>query len=169
MDVYVKVSGVWKRLDPSSKVSGSWKAVKNGFVKVSGTWKQFFSDLTLVGGARGSSDDSGNFTVGFRFNRDGTVEKLDNGSWVSSGVWIDGAVVPTDIGDSYEIQVSFDSGDTEVEPVLADGVYRTIDTTRTYSRGGTAGVYSGNLSFTVREIADTSNSATGSWTHLTIL
>lgn len=169
MDAYIKVSGVWKRLDPSTKVGGAWKAVKNGFIKVGGVWKQFYSDLTLIGGARGSSDDSGNFTVGFRFNRNGSVEKLDNGSWVASGVWIDGATVPTDIGDSYELQVTFDSGDTEVEPVLADGVYRDLTVTRTYSRGGTAGVYAGNLSFTVREIADVSNNETGSWTHLTIL
>jgi hypothetical protein len=165
MDAHTKVAGAWKKLNAMHvNVSSTWKEVTAGYIKVSGAWKQFYANISITAGARGESADTGNFTVGFRFNRDGSVEKLSNGSWVSSGVWITGGTVPATIGDDYEIEVTWQSGDTETQPVLADGVYRAISETRTFSRGGSAGTFSGSLTFTIKETADATNNDTGSWT-----
>lgn len=165
MDAHTKVAGAWKKLTAMHvNVSSTWKEVTAGYIKVAGTWKQFYANIAITAGARGESADTGFFVVGFRFNRDGSVEKLTNGSWVSSGVWITGGTVPAAIGDDYEIQVTFASGDTEVDPVLADGVYRAVSETREYSRGGSTGTFSGSLTFTIREITDTANNDAGSWT-----
>jgi len=168
MDGHVRVSGAWKKLNGLHvKVSGAWKEVNNAYVKVSGVWKQFYQNLTLVGGARGESfhSNAASVTVGFRFNRDGTVDKRSAGSWVASGVWMDGGSVPSDVGDDYEIEVTWVSGDTEIQPSLADGTYRDLNATRTFDATESPGdFYSASLTFTIREIADTSNNVTGSWT-----
>lgn len=168
MTGHVKVGGTWKAVDALHvKVSGAWKEVLLAYVKVSGTWKQFFQSLTLVGGARGASfhTNAAFVSVGFRFNRDGTVQIKSAGNWVSSGVWITGSNVPSDVGDDYEIEVTFASGDTELQPTLADGAFRTLNVIRTFDKTVTPGAFhTASLTFTVREVADTANNETGSWT-----
>jgi hypothetical protein len=104
--------------------------------------------------------------AGWRFNRDGTVDRLQSesaGDWNYSHDWC--ATPSATVGDSFEIRKFFGSWDTTTITTS----YQTLSSSY-YMRDGSSGdpdSDSASSSITIREIADTSNADTQTYTSTT--
>lgn len=107
--------------------------------------------------------DTGIQTVGFRLQRDGTVDKQDTIGYFThfgSTNYISSADRTSTIGDLYEMKVVKTSGNAAIQGGLVDDTWYTINTDRElyYTASFVEKTYVGTLH--VREIADTANEKT---------
>lgn len=160
----VNVGGTYYPIDNAEvKVAGVWKQVSIIKTRVSGVWKTVWTNLTLraTGSIGASLHTNGTaVTVGVKFNRDGTFNRKSEGSDAADQDWMLGTTVPTDVGDDYETKATY-TGDTALQPVLADDTWRDLSTTISYVKTAAPGdFWNGTLTVTVRETANTSNTET---------
>lgn len=176
MPLHVRVSGSWKNVNvPAVRVGGVWKAVKKVYVRVGGVWKKAYGAVPQL---TGLIDPLISFVVGLggnrpvvsvRFNTDGTMERASGHTgaalnYISSGDWLD-AVPPATPGD-WEVRwdvTSEDAGGTwsgsTREVFIGLGSQRTFTWTKDTNGQG---IVNSDVTITLREIADTGNSASRS-------
>lgn len=89
MTTSLNVSGTWKTLSKVwINVSGTWKECTKVWLNVGGTWKEVFSagPITLTGGAANRASISpANAYAGWRFQSDGTVDRISGTTSTSIG------------------------------------------------------------------------------------
>lgn len=84
MTTSLNVSGTWKTLSKVwINVSGTWKECTKVWLNVGGTWKEVFSGFNITNPLTGGSATSfkvspTNAYAGWRFNTDGTIDKMNS-------------------------------------------------------------------------------------------
>lgn len=96
-------------------------------------------------------------TVGIRFNTDGTIDTQEGIGYSYERDWIAPTAGLT--ASEWEVEVAQVTGDGDIDLSNEDSGYFTISTTRTFQDLSVTGFKSGTWTVTVREIANTSNSA----------
>lgn len=173
--VHIKKSGAWKGLASSTgayvKVGSVWKTVSKIHVKVSGAWKLAYQAIEYTLKLPTSTWENHNerlagtgyCATGFECLTTGRFRKI-TGSGGTSNVtdcWIHETAIGEITGSDYEAQLSgvSTSGLTIERDFPAYSVYYDLGSPRYHDLSRTsAGLGTGSGTLTIREVANTSNS-----------
>lgn len=128
MTTYVRVSGVWERLDGGlhARVSGVWQTIRRAYARVSGVWQLVHPRVQVPAVTVSAPAISpAEATAVIYFENDGDIaEQVNGGSITTVEDWLSPADAVTD----FEIMFSLNSG------AALDGgtldTWLSLDTTR---------------------------------------
>lgn len=154
----VKASSAWRTVDPYVKASGSWRAVQSGWIRVSGTWRQFYSRLVIAFSDQtlGDTTFSSPCLCSYVLNSSGKAQQ----TLISGTTDLEDYVTPTSSAAALEVMVT-SSGSALDGGSSATGSYLPLTSSRAWSISRASfGSDSTDLTVTIREVANTSNSVT---------